>query len=132
MDDPCICISLRQASRRLTALYDAALLPAGLNLAQYSLLRNIDRHAPVSLTRLGEVVELDRSTLGRNVRVLERLGLVAMGAGRDAREAGVRLTEAGQASLQRSIPLWSAAQADIRGRLGGTGVAQLETLLGAL
>lgn len=132
MDDPCICISLRQASRRLTALYDAALLPAGLNLAQYSLLRNIDRHAPVSLTRLGEVVELDRSTLGRNVRVLERLGLVAMGTGRDAREAGVRLTEAGQASLQRSIPLWSAAQADIRGRLGGTGVAQLETLLGAL
>ncbi|HEX4298320.1 MAG TPA: MarR family winged helix-turn-helix transcriptional regulator [Devosia sp.] len=132
MDDPCICISLRQASRRLTALYDAALLPAGLNLAQYSLLRNIDRHAPVSLTRLGEVVELDRSTLGRNARVLERLGLVAMGTGRDAREAGVRLTEAGQASLQRSIPLWSAAQADIRGRLGGTGVAQLETLLGAL
>ena len=58
----CICIAVRKASRRLTARYDEALAPVGINLAQFSLLRNIRRHGPVSLTRLGELTELDRSS----------------------------------------------------------------------
>jgi hypothetical protein len=44
----CICVAVRKASRRLTARYDEALEPAGINLAQFSLLRNIRRQGPVS------------------------------------------------------------------------------------
>eukprot|EP01035_Chromulina_nebulosa_P031017 gene31017-41299_t len=104
MDYPCICISLRKASRKMTALYDEALAPAGVNLAQFSLLRNVRRHGPVSLTRLGEITELDRSTLGRNVKVLERMGLVAASDDADHRKAAVALTEAGRATLERDFP----------------------------
>ena len=129
---PCICIALRKASRRMTAVYDDALATAGINLAQFSLLRNIDRHAPVSLTRLGDIVELDRSTLGRNVRVLERMGLVSIEAGSDQREAAVALTTAGKATLDRSLKLWGDAQNGIHRKIGAQGVAQLEALLGAL
>jgi DNA-binding MarR family transcriptional regulator len=129
---PCICIALRKASRRMTAVYDDALATAGINLAQFSLLRNIDRHAPVSLTRLGDIVELDRSTLGRNVRVLERMGLAAIEAGSDQREAAVALTTAGKATLDRSLKLWGEAQNGIHRKIGAQGVAQLEALLGAL
>eukprot|EP01035_Chromulina_nebulosa_P049431 gene49431-67135_t len=67
----CYCILLRKASRRLSALYDEALEPFGINIGQFSQLRNIRRSQPVSLTALGGVMELDRSTVGRNTRVLE-------------------------------------------------------------
>ena len=132
MDYPCICISLRKASRKMTALYDEALAPAGVNLAQFSLLRNVRRHGPVSLTRLGEITELDRSTLGRNVKVLERLGLVAATADTDHRKAAVALTEAGTATLDQATPLWAGVQEKIGDKLGEAGRAQLESLLGAL
>jgi len=132
MSDPCICIAVRTASRKLTSRYDAALEPVGINLAQFSLLRNIARHAPVSLTRLAEIVELDRSTLGRNVRVLKRMGLVAILPGDDLREATLGLTAAGQQTLQAAVPIWEATQDEIHRRLGVAGTAQLEALLGAL
>ena len=132
MTDPCICIAVRKASRRLTARYDAALAPAGINLAQFSLLRNIRRHGPVSLTRLGELTELDRSTLGRNVRVLERMGLCAPADASDKREAAITLSADGARILAEAEPLWAGTQTDIRSRIGADGAAQLEALLGAL
>ena len=132
MSDPCICIAVRKASRKLTARYDAALEPVGINLAQFSLLRNICRHEPVSLTRLAEIVELDRSTLGRNVRVLKRMGLVTILPGDDLREATLSLAEAGQRTLGAAVPIWEGTQDEIHRRLGPAGTAQLEALLGAL
>lgn len=132
MNETCVCVSLRKASRKLTALYDEALRPAGINVAQFSLLRNIDRHGPLSLTALGEIVELDRSTLGRNVRVLERMGLASLASGNDQRETMLSLTALGRATLQKSILHWDDAQAMIHRRIGDTGVAQLEALLSAL
>jgi DNA-binding MarR family transcriptional regulator len=132
MSDPCICIAVRKASRKLTARYDAALEPVGINLAQFSLLRNISRHEPVSLTRLAEIVELDRSTLGRNVRVLKRMGLATILPGDDLREATLSLTEAGQQTLGAAVPIWEGTQDEIHRQLGAAGTAQLEALLGAL
>jgi DNA-binding MarR family transcriptional regulator len=129
---PCICIALRKASRRMTARYDEALLPAGITLAQFSLLKTTNRHAPVSLTRLSELTELDRSTLGRNVRVLERLGLVLMSDADDHREAAISLTPAGTDTLERALPLWREAQHRISDQLGDNGRQQLEALLVAL
>jgi DNA-binding MarR family transcriptional regulator len=128
----CICIAVRKASRRLTARYDEALAPAGINLAQFSLLRNINRHGPVSLTRLADLTELDRSTLGRNVRVLERMGLCAPADAADKREAAIALTPDGKRILAAAEPLWATTQTDIRTRIGAQGAAQLEALLGAL
>ena len=63
----------------MTALYDSILEPAGVTLAQYSLLRRIERAGSVSLTRLGRITELDRSTVGRNVKALEKIRLVRLG-----------------------------------------------------
>jgi DNA-binding MarR family transcriptional regulator len=128
----CICIALRQASRKLTAFYDEALAPTGINIAQFSLLRKLRRHGALSLTALAELVELDRSTLGRNLRVLEKLGLVQLGPGKDQREQVADLTPSGRLSLLAGDPLWDRAQADIADRIGAGGVTQLEALLGAL
>lgn len=128
----CICIALRKSSRKLTAFYDAALEPTGVNIAQFSLLRKLRRHGTLSLTALGELVELDRSTLGRNLRVLEKMGLVQLGQGKDQRESVASLTAEGRDTLSRGDPLWDRAQADIAGRIGMDGVEKLLALAGAL
>jgi len=129
MSGPCYCTVLRSATRRLAAAYDTALAPTGINISQFSLLRNIVRLQPVMLTELGRRLELDRSTIGRNVRVLERMGLVHIGRGEDQREATVELTGPGIAVLDRATPLWEAVQTDIEQRMGQKATQELRELL---
>jgi DNA-binding MarR family transcriptional regulator len=130
--DTCHCILLRKASRKISSYYDEALAPLGVNIGQFSLLRNIRSMEPVSLTDLALRVELDRSTVGRNTKVLERMGLVAIGAGDDQREALLSLSEAGHALLAQGAPLWDGVQAKIEDRLGREKTQQLQELLTAL
>lgn len=114
----CYCDNLRVAARKVSALYDDALAPFGINIAQYSLLRKIERLGGASLTELGRLAELDRSTVGRNVRVLEKDGLVESMRGEDQREALVRLTKAGAALLKRAKPAWDKCQSYLEDRFG--------------
>jgi DNA-binding MarR family transcriptional regulator len=129
MTPTCYCVVARIAARKTTALYDALLEPAGVTLAQFSLLRKIDRAGTVSLTKLGQLAELDRSTIGRNVKALGKLKLVrTASAEEDQREAAVQLTPAGKRALKIGAPLWEEAQRRIETALGDAGVAQLQTL----
>ncbi len=130
--DTCHCILLRKASRKVSSYYDEALAPLGVNIGQFSLLRNVNRLAPVSLTDLAARVELDRSTVGRNAKVLERMGMVAIGHGEDQREAVLTVTEVGRAILTQGAPLWDGVQEDIEARLGPDKTRQLQELLAAL
>ena len=133
MTAPCYCAVLRGAARKVTAMYDEALAPVGVTLAQFRLLRLIERAPqPLSLTELGRLAELDRSTVGRNVRLLQRQGLVRTAPGGDQREATVRLEEAGCSALRLAVPLWSGAQHRIETVLGTDAARQLHTLLQSL
>ncbi|WP_211109869.1 MarR family winged helix-turn-helix transcriptional regulator [Azospirillum oleiclasticum] len=120
------------ATRKVAARYDAALEPTGINVAQYAMLRAIERRQPVSLTELGRALDLDRSTMGRNIRVVEKLGLVATGRGDDQRESVVRLTDHGATVLRKAGPLWEGCQTDIEARIGAErlqALADINTLL---
>lgn len=128
MEHPCYSSLLRRSGRRVGALYDEALAPIGVNIAQFSLLRNLARCEPATLTALGRRMELDRSTIGRNMRVLERLGFVAFGRGEDQREAVVTLSDSGRKALADGAPLWEGVQRQVEDRLG----AQAEALRAAL
>ncbi len=124
----CYCAALRAATRKTTALYDAVLAPVGIGVAQFSLMRRIERKGAVSLTELGRVAELDRSTVGRNVKVLERMGLVAETEGNDQRETTVALTGEGRAAIARGAPLWDQAQRRVEAALGAKGAEALRAL----
>ncbi|WP_341482626.1 MarR family winged helix-turn-helix transcriptional regulator [Microvirga solisilvae] len=119
-------------TRKISALYDAALASEGINVAQFAMLRNIARSQPISLTDLARRLELDRSTMGRNVRVIEKMGLVEMGKGEDQREAVVKLTTAGEVLLARALPLWEACQDDMAKRLGQDRLDTIGELLSLL
>jgi len=128
----CYCITLRKASRRVTALYDEALAPFGINIAQFSALRTIKRNAPISLTDLGHKMELDRSTVGRNMKVLERMGLVAFSTGEDQREAVLSLSPEGATLVETARPIWDEIQERLESRLGSEHARQLSELLEAI
>ena len=132
MNTKCYCISLRKAERKLTSVYDDALKPVGVNVAQFSLLRTIEREGPVSLSKIGRLVDLDRSTVGRNIKVLERMGVVKTIHGDDQREAVVELTVRGRSILNEGAPLWDEAQRLVEKKLGAAGAKQLRTLLQTL
>ena len=78
---------------------------------------------------LAQEMALDRSTLGRNLLLLKRRGLVRLGEGDDLRERSVDLTPRARSLLERAIPLWDGAQAKVERRLGKDGVATLFELL---
>ncbi len=118
MSSACFCLQLRKATRKIGARYDAALEPVGINIAQYALLRTIARRQPISLTELGRKLELDRSTMGRNVRVIQKMGLVELGRGEDQREATVALSSRGRDVLRAAEPLWAQCQEEVGQRLG--------------
>jgi DNA-binding MarR family transcriptional regulator len=128
METTCYCAAVRTAARKTTALYDSILEPAGLTLAQYSLMRKLERAGTVSLTQLGRLAELDRSTVGRNVKALEQLRLVRLGVAEDEREAAVKLAPAGNEALARAAPLWEEAQRRVEAALGGAGAERLRAL----
>lgn len=131
-NDSCHCILLRKASRKVSSYYDEALAPLGVNIGQFSLLRNLGRMEPVSLTELAAGIELDRSTVGRNAKVLERMGFLSFGHGEDQREALLSLTDAGRGLLITGSPIWDGVQDDIANRLGPEKTRQLQELLAAL
>jgi len=132
MSNACYCIVLRKASRRISAVYDEALAPHGINIAQFSAIRSIKRNAPISLTELADKLDLDRSTVGRNMKVLERMGIVATATGEDQREAALSLTAQGEALFVKTEPIWHDVQVQIEDRLGPEHSRQLSELLEAI
>jgi DNA-binding MarR family transcriptional regulator len=120
---------LRKASRRLSARYDDALAPLGINIGQFSMLRNIRRKQPISLTELGAIMELDRSTVGRNTKILDRMGLVASSIGEDQREALLCLSESGEELLEKAEPVWENVQVELDAKVGDQAGEELRRLL---
>ena len=125
----CACFNLRKAARAVTQLYDEALRPTGLRITQFSLLAVLRLTGRVSMTRLAEETVMDRTTLSRNLEVLERDGLVWVELGTDARVREVELTRAGGARLEEAFPRWQEAQRTIARSLGPR---RMERMLGDL
>jgi DNA-binding MarR family transcriptional regulator len=108
---PCNGTALRQATRRVSQLYDAVLAPCGLRSTQRSILIHIARARAPAIGDLAAALVLDRSALAHNLKPLERDGLVAlMVDARDKRSRLVTLTTRGEAKLVESTRLWTVAQ----------------------
>jgi DNA-binding MarR family transcriptional regulator len=132
MAKTCICFSARQAARAITQMYDEALRPAGIRSTQLALLNAIRLLGPVRVKRLASAVVIDRTTLTRNLRLLEKEGLVQIEPGKDLRERNVLLTAGGHTRLDRAYPLWEAAQAAVQDKMGRENLARLQEMLRTL
>jgi len=114
----CVCFNLRKASRRITQLYDAALRPTGLRVTQLTLLAAIRVLEPVSMNGLAGAVVMDRTTLTRNLKPLNKRGLIEIQRGNDQRTRKLTITDEGHRVLVKAFPLWQRAQGRIVRGLG--------------
>jgi DNA-binding MarR family transcriptional regulator len=125
----CACFNLRKAARAVTQLYDDALRPTGLRVTQFSLLAVLAALRSARMTELAEAAVMDRTTLTRNLALLEREGLIRISEGADARVREVTLTPAAEERLAKAMPYWQKAQDRLTQELGRT---RADRLLGDL
>jgi DNA-binding MarR family transcriptional regulator len=110
--DPMDCVSFntRKVARLLGQLYDRALEPSGLKNTQFAALGVAAATGPISITDLSRMMETERTTLTRNLQVLERDGLIKLGAGVDGRSKTVVVTPKGRRRHEVALPLWAETQ----------------------
>ena len=136
VESPCVCATLRMATRAVARVYDQALAPHGLRTTQYSILARLEVEGPVSVGHLAARLAMDRSTLAREVAPLVRAGLVEQEAGEDRRRRVLALSPEGLARLEAARPAWRDAQRRVRDELGYDRtqglLGELRALLGAV
>ena len=102
----------------------------GLTASQYSILAKLARLGPLSINALAAEMVMDRTTLGRNIRPLQREGLLAVAPGQsDRRSKELRLTEAGVERLRTAVGGWTRAQERFAAVFGAERAAELRSLL---
>lgn len=106
------------AARSVSRIYDEAFRPLGIKGTQFSLLIAIKQAGPRSISFLADKLAMERTTLTRNVRVLENRGLVEVAAEGYRRSRELSLTREGEALLEKALPVWRATQEQVIARLG--------------
>ncbi len=128
----CACATIRRTDRVLTQFYDEILAPSGLYVTQFTTLATLAEAAPVTIHRLAEILDMDRTTLSRNLELLAKKHLVRIEEGQDRRVRLVFLTQEGEQALRRAWPLWQEAQTRIERALGRERFDALLTELSAV
>ena len=127
--ESCACHRARTAARVVTRTYDEALRPAGLRATQLSVLVAAAVDDAMSITALAKFMGMDRSTLTRNLRPLEKEGLIRLGAEGWHRSRTLEITKAGRARLREALPLWQKAQQALKRKLGDRAWSQVRASL---
>jgi DNA-binding MarR family transcriptional regulator len=129
----CNCFAVRSAARHVTALYDQFLAPSGLRTTQFSVLAKLDRLGPMTINALAEAMVTDRTTLGRNIRPLQRDGLISIEpSATDRRAKRLHLTKTGTKRLDEARKAWSQAQTRFEHTFGTRRAADLRDMLRAV
>jgi DNA-binding MarR family transcriptional regulator len=121
----CTCFRVRGAARRVTQIYSKHLASTGLKISQFSLLGFVTAQGPVSIGRLSDLLATDRTTLTRNLGPLLKDGLIERAQSGDKRRHELVATPAGRALFKRALPLWAAAEQEVRDAMGAKLTADL-------
>jgi DNA-binding MarR family transcriptional regulator len=114
----CACLKVRMAARAVTRAYDGSLRPVGLRATQLSVLVAVAIDGAISIAALADFLGMDRTTLTRNLRPLQKQGLICIGPEGWRRSRNLEITKKGRSRLREALPLWERAQEALREKLG--------------
>jgi len=120
----CTCARLRKLTRRITRVYDAHLAAQGIKTTQYSLMVNAAAAAR-TVSDLAALLDMERTTLTRNLRALVQQGWLKLSMGHDPRTRLVSITPSGRRKLAAAEPYWRAAQLQVEALLDAKAVGSL-------
>jgi len=124
----CFCLASRQAARRITRLYDSRMQPSGIRVTQFTILSQLMLRGEMPIGKLASILGMERTTLTRNLTLLEQQKWISSKAGDDPRSRMIAVTAQGRGMVRRGFPYWSKAQAHVGKMLGADGQAALKTL----
>ncbi len=114
----CVCFNLRMAARVITQVYDKALKPTGIRATQFPILAVLAMNGPDSISSLSRFMAMNRTTLTRNLKPIEKLGFIRIENGVDKRSKTVALTEKGEAIIKEILPIWDKVQKQVLRTMG--------------
>ncbi|SRR5216683_1373964 len=121
----CFAVRLRLLNRVITRIYDEALRPLGVTVNQMNILAVVENMSEAEAGVIGQFLQMEKSTVSRNVERMRRQGWLSEKPGADARRVVLSVTARGQALLVKALPLWRQAQEQVRQLLGEAGVASI-------
>lgn len=116
--EECLATRVRQLSRIVTRMYDDAMRPLGITASQYTLLAQLASRDGITAVEIGHDLDIEKSTLSRNLKRLLALGLIVMDPPAGRRGRGLHLTTKGQDTLTDAYPIWIEAQSRALGVMG--------------
>jgi DNA-binding MarR family transcriptional regulator len=122
----CIAVRLRLLNRVVTNFYDDALRPLGLKVSQLNILIVTAKLGLARPTQIGDILQLDKSTLSRNLERMRAHGWLEVVPEQDARAQPFRLTSQGKRLIEKTIPAWEQAQRQAMELLGDEGIDLLD------
>jgi len=125
----CACFNLRKTTRAVTQYYDQCMKSAGLRGTQFTILSVLFEAKCLTITHLAAFLMMDRTTLTRNLKPLEKQGFIQILPGADQRTRELRLTEKGFKNFKIARPLWEAAQSNMIEKLGAPALKKLLDML---
>ncbi len=125
----CLATRVRQLSRIITRVYDDAMRPLGITASQYTLLTQLGQQDGITAVEIGFSLDIEKSTLSRNLKRLLALGMIEMDPPAGRRGRGLHLTPKGQIAIQEGYPVWQEAQARAVGLMGSDCRTALDGLL---
>ena len=126
----CSCNMMRKSARKITQFYENSLREAGIKPTQFSILAALANSGPIQLTQLADRLVLERTSLTRNLNVLERNTWIDIQPGEeDSRQRVVSLTRNGYKQLDHAIPYWQKAQKAIAKDMGQGTITGLRSTL---
>ena len=125
----CLATRVRQLSRIITRVYDDAMRPLGITASQYTLLAQLAARDSITAVEIGHELDIEKSTLSRNLKRLLALGHIIMDPPAGRRGRGLHLTAKGQAILKDAFPIWQDAQTRAVSAMGAESRNVLDGLL---
>jgi DNA-binding MarR family transcriptional regulator len=124
----CLCLASRRAALAITRSFEHRLRPHGIRATQFSMLTQLALRGRLSLGALAAALGVERTTLTRNLALIEKAGWIRSRPGDDARSRLIAITPAGTRKLEAAFPAWQAAQAKIVESIGPAGAVALRRL----
>jgi len=124
----CFCLASRQAARKITRLYDSHMQESGVRATQFTILSQLMLRGEMPIGRLAGFLGMERTTLTRNLALLETQKWISTKPGEDPRARMIAITAQGRGVVRRGFPYWAKAQAAAGKLLGADGQAALKVL----
>ena len=124
----CLCLASRRAALAITRAFERKLRPHGIRVTQFTILTNLMLRGPMTVGTLAASIGVERTTLTRNLALIEREGWVRLRPGEDARSRVVSMTTAGVRKIEIAYPAWRQAQSAVSKAVGAVGVTALHRL----